>query len=436
MSGGRILVVLLSLLFVAGLVTGRASSAPRRKAEAGEDAMGRSPTRVGGGEGDRRKNEIPSTTPVMTGPRMHGAAVYPKQDIPLHFNHGQHLQLGMACTECHASIGTSRRAADNNFPRGASCDRCHGKQHPKPRDEPAKCGLCHAKVDASDRVTASLRAPKPMLHFNHELHAKVGSACEDCHGDMTKVRLATTAQLPEEKDCLTCHDGFGATDRCGACHPTEASGRLQVRAMDRRAMPSLVPRGGSSWGVGHDLSFVEDHGAQAQANAKLCESCHDETMCTDCHAGSIRPLRIHSGDFITTHALDSRGRTNDCQACHRTQTFCLGCHQRLGFDSEPGSDFAVGGALRFHPDDWSGPPGMPQAHAHAAQRNIAACASCHTEDSCLACHATTNAAMPGLGVSPHGPGFRDSARCNALAERNRRVCLKCHAPGTPALECL
>ena len=253
---------------------------------------------------------------------------------------------------------------------------------------------------------------------------------------MSKVRLATTAQLPKEADCLTCHDGMGATQRCGACHPTEASGRLRIRAMDRRAMPALVPKGATSWGMAHDLNFVEDHAAQAKSNSKLCESCHDDTFCTDCHAGSIRPLRIHSGDFITTHALDGRARTSNCQACHRTQTFCLGCHQRLGLDNEPGSDFAVGGPLRFHPDGWSGPPGMPQAHAHAAQRNIAACASCHTEDSCLACHATTDAASPGLGVTPHGPGFTGSARCNALATRNRRVCLKCHAPGTPALDCL
>jgi hypothetical protein len=91
--------------------------------------------------------------------------------------------------------------------------------------------------------------------------------------------------------------------------------------------------------------------------------------------------------------------------------------------------------LRFHPENWSGAPGMPQGHASSAQRNIGACVSCHSEDSCLACHATTGAVTPGLNVSPHGPSFARSARCDSLASHNRRVCLRCHAPGDPQLEC-
>jgi hypothetical protein len=287
------------------------------------------------------------------------------------------------------------------------------------------------------RVTASLRAPKPSLHFNHEMHltGPMSATCQDCHGDMSKTRLATTLQLPDEADCLKCHDGFAATDRCGACHPTEASGRLVVRAIDDRTMPALVPHGQSSWGVAHDLAFVEDHSGVSKANPQLCAQCHDDTFCTDCHAGSIRPMRIHSGDYMTLHALDARARTQDCQACHRTQAFCLGCHERLGFGDDEDSPFGVGGSLRFHPDGWAGPPGVPQSHAQAAQRNMGACASCHDEDSCLACHATTGGALPGLGVNPHGPGFAVSSRCNALASHNRRVCLKCHAPGDPSLDC-
>ncbi len=398
--------------------------------------MGRTPTMVGRGNAARARGETPSTVGVLHGPVRRGTAVYPAQDIPIRFNHGQHLKIGMDCEQCHTSIDASRRASDNNFPRGKVCDQCHGAQHPKPVDGEAKCGLCHTSVDDAGRVTEGLRAPRPLLVFNHQLHASAGSACEDCHGDMSRVRLATSLQLPSEQDCLTCHDGFGATNRCGACHPTESSGRLQIRAIDDRSMPALVPKDDNSWGAAHDLAFVEDHASISKSNPKLCESCHDDTFCIDCHAGSIRPMRIHSGDYITTHALDARAQTQNCQSCHRTQSFCLGCHQRMGFDSEPGSAFAVGGSLTFHPAGWSGPPGMPQDHAHAAQRNMSACASCHTEDSCLACHATAQGPVAGLGANPHGARFRDSARCNALATRNRRVCLKCHAPGEPALDCL
>jgi hypothetical protein len=386
-------------------------------------------------EPERARGEVPGSAAMTYGPVRRGSSVYPQQDIPLRFNHGQHLALGLSCQKCHTKIDDSRRSRDFNFPTGAACDECHGEQHPRPAGVEKNCALCHTEVDDAGRVTAGLRAPRPQLSFNHQMHMTGATTCEDCHGDMSKVRLATTLQLPREADCLTCHDGFQATQRCGACHPSSASGRLQTRAADDRALPALVPTGASAWGAEHDLAFVEDHAGPAKSNPKLCETCHDETMCTDCHAGSIRPMRIHAGDFLSSHALESQSRTSDCQACHRTQTFCLGCHERVGFGDRVDGEFAVGGSLRFHPEGFSGPPGMPQTHAFAAQRNIASCTSCHDEDSCLACHATTDVGRPGLDVSPHGAGFADSARCSALAARNRRVCLKCHAPGDPRNDC-
>lgn len=418
-------------LFWAGLGFGRVVGAP----VPGGGGEGNRPI-VGKGNAARARGEIDTTVGVTYGPRIGGSAVYPVQQIPLRFNHGQHLARGLSCSRCHTGIGRSRKSSDLNMPTGAICDECHTKQHPRPHDEAPRCRMCHTAVDQGNRVTKGLRMPRPLLHFNHALHIERGSTCADCHGDMRKVRLATTLQLPREADCLGCHDGFGATQRCAACHPTGAGGQLVVRALDDRTLPALVPRGASGWGAAHDLAFVEDHAGIAKANPRLCERCHDDTFCTDCHAGSIRPLRIHAGDYLTLHAMDARANTQNCQACHRTQTFCLGCHERLGFGEREQGAFGVGGSLRFHPEGWAGPPGMPQEHAHAAQRNLAACVSCHDEDSCLACHATTDVPMPGLAISPHGTGFARSARCEALASRNRRVCLKCHPPGDPNLECL
>lgn len=424
MSWAKTLACFLLIAFAAGLGWG-AGAEPRR------------PPVLGDGLGPRERGEVPSSAAVMHGPTMRGSPVYPEQEIPLMFNHGQHLELGLACSKCHSDVATSRRTKDVNFPTGAVCDECHGRQHPRPRGEPARCTLCHTEVDEAGRVTAGLRAPKAHLVFNHKLHLDKGAGCEDaaCHGDMSKVRLATALQLPTEADCLTCHDGKEATQRCGACHPTEPSGRLQTRARDDRVMPALVPMGNSAWGMEHDLAFVEDHAAIAKADSKACETCHDEQFCIDCHAGPVRPMRIHSGDFLTTHAMESRSRTSDCQACHRTQSFCLACHERVGFSERREGAFGVGAGLRFHPEGFTGPPGTPQSHAQAAQRNIASCSSCHTEDSCLACHATTSVANAGLNISPHGPGFADSLRCQMLAARNRRVCLKCHAPGDMQLDC-
>jgi len=415
------------VVFALGL---RAGGAPPPSAP-----LGRTPTMATQGPGQgpgseaaRERAELPATLGVRSGPTRPGAAVYPQQTIPLRFNHGQHLALRMRCQDCHTAIDASRRASDHNFPRGQVCDRCHGPQHPRPEAEPARCSLCHTAVE-DNRVTVALRAPKPLLHFNHTVHAQKGSTCEDCHGDMRNVRLATVLQLPREPMCLSCHDGFTATSRCGACHPTASDGRLMTRALDDRTLPALVP-------ANHDLAFVSDHAGVAKASPQLCDSCHAEKFCTDCHAGSVRPLRIHPPDYLGgAHVVDARSKAQDCQACHRTQTFCLGCHERLGFGERAQGAFGVGGGQTFHPPGWSGPPGAPQAHAQAAQQNLASCSSCHQEDTCLSCHATTQAVSPGLGVNPHGPGFRGSAKCAALESRNRRVCLRCHAPGTPELAC-
>ena len=394
--------------------------------------------------GGLTQGELPATAAVMHGPMRGGSPVYPEQELPLRFNHGQHLAQGIDCVRCHTKVRNSTSTADFNFPTGATCDGCHGQQHPRPASEPAKCDLCHTRVTHGPdpggpvmRVAATVRAPRANLTFDHKRHLDKGAKCQTCHGDMSRVRLATVLQLPAEKTCLTCHNGVQATERCGACHPTDGSGKMVTRSFSDRVAPQLVPRGQSSWGAAHDLAFVEDHRGQAKANPKLCAQCHDETFCTDCHAGSVRPMRIHSGDYLTTHALDARAQTQDCQSCHRAQTDCLACHQRLGLEQR-GADarFGVGSPLRFHPAGWNGPPDAPQSHAFAAQRNMAACASCHTEDSCLACHATTSAASPGLNVSPHGPGFANSLRCTSLAAHNHRVCIKCHAPGDPRNECM
>lgn len=388
------------------------------------------------GKPPRARGEIPATVGAATGPTMAGSAVYPAQELPLRFTHDQHLALGLDCARCHPKAKDSTKAGDLLVPTGAVCDECHGAQHPRPEGGVDKCTLCHTHVDDAGRVTAGLRMPKPLLRFNHKLHASKAIDCDGCHPAMDRVRLASTLQLPREAKCLECHDGFTATSRCSACHPAGSDGRLLTRAQDDRVLPALVPRGASSWGAAHDLAFVEDHVAIAKSNPRLCQSCHDDAFCIDCHDGPIRPLRIHAGDYLTIHAMDARAATSDCQSCHRTQSFCLGCHERVGFGERDAGEFGTGGGLRFHPEGWSGPPGTPQSHAHAAQRNITACTSCHTEDTCLACHATTGAITPGLGVSPHGPDFARSPRCGALSSHNRRVCLRCHAPGDPQLECM
>ncbi|EDM74794.1 hypothetical protein PPSIR1_11065 [Plesiocystis pacifica SIR-1] len=412
-------------------------------------------------------SEPPATLPRSEGPKRPGGPVYPPQELRVRMNHGKHLAAGVQCKQCHTRIETSALASQNDLPTGEACDLCHGDQHPavngRTQGDAAHCADCHTHVD-EQRVTATTRIPKPRLIFSHQAHLQRGAACEDCHGDMAKVGLATQAQLPSEADCLACHQGkpkpkpgadvlpgakpTWASATCSTCHPSGADGRLETAPFGDPTAPKLLPRGPSARGAGHDLAFVEDHRGIAKADPSLCAACHDDEFCADCHAGPIRPMRIHAGDYLSTHAIDAKAASQDCSSCHRLQSECKACHLRVGVgtSSDPDGDgsgsesrFGLGSSLSFHPPGWASADAggaLGGGHARAAQKNISACVSCHDEDSCLACHATTDAATPGLGASPHGPGFANSTRCAALERRNRRACLRCHAPGDIALSCL
>ena len=360
-------------------------------------------------------SEPPATVGRSEGPRRPGGPVYPVQHIRVRVDHSLHLAAGLQCRQCHTQIDQSALSSQNDLPTGDACDACHGEQHPMvPAGESRRCADCHTHVE-DQRVTATSVIDRPKLIFSHQAHLARNTPCASCHGDMSQVRQATLAQLPKEADCLSCHDGEQASDRCGTCHPTGADGRLLTAIADDATAPKLIPQGTSARGAQHDLAFVQDHAGIAKANPQLCASCHADEFCVDCHAGPIRPMRLHADDYLTTHALDARANTQDCSACHRLQTECRACHTRVGVGSEaPESSFGVGSSLRFHPSNWATPAGGTQGHALAAQRNISTCASCHSEDSCLACHATTSAASPGLDLSPHGAGFAGSARCSAL----------------------
>jgi hypothetical protein len=211
----------------------------------------------------------------------------------------------------------------------------------------------------------------------------------------------------------------------------------------------LVPSGSLRGIDAHGPTFRREH-AQAGRDESYCLSCHRRNDCIDCHGGVVRPPDIHPADYMSMHVVDARRNVPDCSTCHRLQSFCVGCHQRLGVaaDAEggqpgkrPNNPFGTGTGLKmFHPPGWVRDAGgavitnpRPNSHSLAAQRNIRTCASCHREESCLACHSADPTRGPTF--SPHGVNFRDTARCKFLAARNKRACLKCHQVGSPELTC-
>jgi hypothetical protein len=476
MSGARFLSATVLLLAAAtGGLAGWATAAPGARAPSAAPAAGAGAgaTGLGGsgtgaataawGPGAAPDAGVDALAPSARAPVPPSPLIFPAQQIPLVFNHARHLKLGARCDTCHVAAPTSTSASDDLIPTEAACRGCHEIDRARPDKAvpagtpAARCDACHLDAGGApwmpavkSREPARVRLVDPNIKFNHRLHVGRGIGCELCHAGVPMEALATRDDLPRMQLCLGCHDGKQATNRCSACHITEPDGRLRTNLASAATAATglaagtgpLVPSGVLRGFDAHGPTFSREH-TLAGREARYCLTCHKETECNDCHGGVVRPFDIHPSDYVSLHGVDAHRNTPDCSACHRTQSFCVGCHQRSGVapDATGGqlgvqarNPFGTGTALKsFHPPGWVVEGGAQSGHAQEARRNIRTCVSCHREESCLQCHSADPTRGP--AVSPHGPAFAGTGRCRALASRNRRVCLKCHALGALELDC-
>jgi len=364
------------------------------------------------------------------------SVIYPTRGERLRFSHASHAARGVACDFCHERAASSRKATDDLLPSEEACATCHRVDRKTAAGEP--CATCHLGLPAP-----RLGETPPQLRFDHRAHAERAIPCARCHGDVTRADGRPGAALPTMDLCLHCHDGrrgpTHASARCATCHLTRADGTLET------ALPTgtLVPRRELAVGAAaHGADFRTHHAAQARQDDRACTTCHRRSECLSCHDGVVKPLDFHGGDYVSRHGIDARRNQPDCASCHRGQSFCLGCHQRLGVvDARSGvaPAFPPLGTRRFHPDGWSDARAAanPAHHAWQAQRALRTCASCHREESCMECHAaptSTTGAAGKMQVSPHPPDWEQSGRCRALASRNARVCLRCHGADDPLVD--
>jgi hypothetical protein len=369
-------------------------------------------------------------------------AVFPAQQVPLRFSHRTHLAKKIACDFCHERAASSTRAVDNLIPDEEVCATCHmiDRARPSRTERVTPCASCHPGFAPAQPV-ARVQIPSPNLRFDHKAHVGRQVACTQCHRGLDRVDLAGRGELPEMALCLSCHDSqkkkLHASGRCATCHPVKADGTLATRFASGTLVPSGKLRGDA-----HTADFRDRHAAPARADERYCLTCHRRDECQQCHNGVVRPMSLHPNDYISLHAIDARRAANECAACHRAQSFCLSCHERLGVvdpRTGAGGAFRPLGPRRFHPDGWADPTAsaQPNHHAWQAQRNLRTCVSCHREDTCLECHASAGGAgaLGKMQVSPHPLDWISSGRCEALSERNERVCLRCHRAGDPQLDC-
>ncbi len=241
----------------------------------------------------------------------------------------------------------------------------------------------------------------------------------------------TRVDLPMMATCLGCHDGKQATARCSACHLTEPDGRLKTKLVSAATMAAggngpLVPSGSLRGIDAHGPTFTRDH-AQAGRDEGYCLTCHRRQECIDCHGGVVRPPDIHPSDYVSLHAMDARRNTPDCSACHRAQSFCVGCHQRSGVSPDPegglpgrrpNNPFGTGTGLKsFHPPGWARDASGAVLSDPAAEQPFAGRQAQHPHLRLL----PPRGQLPGLPLDRPGPRRADHSRRTAPALVPRRV---------------
>ncbi len=298
-------------------------------------------------------------------------AIFPPQKLTLRFNHKLHIAgQGLKCESCHKGALTSKSAQDVLTPKPTFCDSCHGTDHADlakvtPGDDATgECVFCHVGYKPGDgNRVAKFQIPRPNLIFDHQKHAVRNINCQQCHGDVQELELATRDQMPRMRGCFGCHQQTESAARgeaksaCETCH-VKGGGTEGNRLKTVFATGTMNP---PRWmhNAQHAPDFIQRHKYVAANDSQFCSNCHKEDFCVACHDGRVRPRSIHPSDYVNMHAVEGRLATQKCTSCHREQSFCLGCHQRLGVSmSGPASVREPG---RFHPPkaEWSDAPRRP-----------------------------------------------------------------------------
>ncbi|MDP2183755.1 MAG: hypothetical protein Q8K99_14475 [Actinomycetota bacterium] len=223
--------------------------------------------------------------------------------LPLHRIHlTNELLPGLVCHDCHRTISLEKRTneyvvrlVDVGF-----CERCHspfpGLQPDspmKPGDLDVDCIKCHSGQSA-------YRHAQPYLS-----HVIDPEECRGCHGGRT---LPWTAKHKKDdwmqthgvealavgnESCFQCHE-FGLKF-CDECHAEKP--------------PSHDPR--DAW--------LRDHRQRAQADTRVCFTCHRTEDCKKCHVN-------HELDWLERHPADVQDKGSvRCWECH-SESFCGSCH--------------------------------------------------------------------------------------------------------------
>ena len=266
----------------------------------------------------------------------------------------------LACQACH--------------PMRVAAKELHASEHNR-----ISCIACHSKASVMSLPIQKLEQTRMVLHYvrggyKRPIEATVDDgACLRCHGDIThgvktrfKVMMSHREVIKEGISCVECHEDIahkrkgirGSTsmmEKCSSCHNgEEASARCETCHL---ASVWLGMKPSKGWGIDHDKNWPELHGSRS---LYICKSCHYEKDCNRCHSSVPHPE-----GWAYVHGEEARANRQDCQICHKEESFCRGCHR----------------VTMPHPAAW--------INLHKLQQKLVGrevCMSCHTARNCDQCH--------------------------------------------------
>lgn len=134
---------------------------------------------------------------------------------PIAFNHAKHLEQGVECFGCHATVRTSAIAGK---PRIETCMLCHETPLGQTAEEEKVREYAARKEEIPWRRL--YRLPEHVF-FPHEVHVVSAQIeCKTCHGAIAESSAPPRTALVTftMNDCLACHRSMKASTDCIACH--------------------------------------------------------------------------------------------------------------------------------------------------------------------------------------------------------------------------
>lgn len=353
------------------------------------------------------------------------------------FDHPKHAKLFVTCATCHRG---AEAAGQPMLPSAPSCGACHD-------------GTTEKRVEWSPR-------PGPRvsnLRFDHLRHGALRrargdttSSCTDCHAEKGATWMRVRG--PSAPQCIGCHTPGRAPhlaqpdSACASCHvPLAQAPALTPARIAGFPIPESHRASAFLTKAGHGRG-AERQGRQRAAAS--CATCHARDFCATCHvdAPEVAAIQALSPDpralaiqhelkappshqaanFEAVHGMLATGRDASCRTCH-SQESCLACHRAA---APP----AVLALFRSGPGRGEGAkttqrlpashsPSWRERHGSFASASMKSCASCHARDECLTCHLPTTAKRNGY----HPSGYLTRHPADAYTRSNS--CGDCHNTG-------